>query len=226
MTVEQSQHQRRRDALPRTIGEARREFLRRFSPRVLVGFLAAALIVRMLVGSPSWWDLLPGLAVLALQPFLEWTLHVFVLHGRPRQVGPWTYDTVVAQDHRAHHADPRDVGLIFIPRRWVGYLVFSVSGLALALGWLSDNWGAAASFLVAGAAMAFAYEWSHFLMHTDYKPRSSLYRHLYMNHRLHHFRNERYWFGITSTAADSLLGTAPEKDAVPVSPTARNITGR
>lgn len=36
---------------------------------------------------------------------------------------------------------------------------------------------------------------------------------------LHHFRNERYWFGITTHLADHVLGTFPAKEAVPVSST-------
>ena len=48
---------------------------------------------------------------------------------------------------------------------------------------------------------------------------------LYNHHRLHHYRNEQYWFGITNTLGDQVLGTAPDKDDVPVSKTAKNLHG-
>ncbi|MDQ6815915.1 MAG: fatty acid hydroxylase family protein, partial [Actinomycetota bacterium] len=37
------------------------------------------------------------------------------------------------------------------------------------------------------------------------------------------YKNERYWFGVTSTVGDRLLGTAPDQAAVPKSNTARRI---
>jgi hypothetical protein len=207
--------------LPRTLGSAVRTFLRFGSPRVLLACLALAVIARVAVGDYSWADLIPLAIVIAVQPFLEWVLHVFVLHARPKEVRGRTFDTVVARDHRLHHADPRDLPLIFIPRRWGLYLIASVLIVGLAF----PGWGMRTSFYVAAFAMAVAYEWSHFLIHTDYKPKSALYRHLYTNHRLHHFRNENYWFGITSTVGDHVLRTAPDKDDVPVSPTAKDLLG-
>lgn len=208
-------------SLPRTLPEARREFVRHTSPRILLTCLAVVLVARIAVGEWTWLNIIPLVAVIVVQPFLEWTLHVFVLHARPKQFGGYTFDTIVAQDHRAHHADPRDLPLIFIPLRWCGYLVVSV----LAIGMLIPDWPQRLTWYVAAFAMAVAYEWSHFLIHTDYKPKSAFYRHIYANHRLHHYRNEQYWFGITNTVADQVLRTAPAKDDVPVSPTAKNLHG-
>lgn len=207
--------------LARTLPDAARQFLGFTSPRILLTCLAAAIILRVVVGDYRWSNLIWFAAVIVIQPFLEWVLHVFVLHARPRMVAGRQFDTVVARDHRAHHADPRDLPLVFIPLRWCGYLVLSVLLVGLAI----PDWSGRSSFYVAAFAMAVAYEWSHFLIHTDYKPRSGIYRHLYTNHRLHHFRNEKYWFGITNTLGDRILGTAPEKADVPVSATARDLLG-
>ena len=38
--------------------------------------------------------------------------------------------------------------------------------------------------------MVFVYEWIHFLIHTAYRPRTSVYKAIWRNHRLHHFKNE------------------------------------
>ena len=43
------------------------------------------------------------------------------------------------------------------------------------------------------------------------------------NHRLHHFKNEHYWFGVTMLGADRLLRTAPQAEDVERSPTARTL---
>jgi hypothetical protein len=42
---------------------------------------------------------------------------------------------------------------------------------------------------------------------------------------LHHFKNERYWFGVTSIVGDRVIGTLPDQREVPRSPTARTLRG-
>ncbi len=121
---------------PRTLADARREFLRHRSPRILLACLFLALAARLLVGGFTWWNVVPFVVVVLVQPFLEWTIHVFVLHARPRRIAGRTFDTVVARDHRLHHQDPRDIPLILIPSRWVWYLIGSVLIFGLAFpGW-------------------------------------------------------------------------------------------
>jgi sterol desaturase/sphingolipid hydroxylase (fatty acid hydroxylase superfamily) len=44
------------------------------------------------------------------------------------------------------------------------------------------------------------------------------------NHRLHHYKNEHYWFTVTTAGtADRLFGTYPDPTSVPKSKTARNL---
>ena len=78
--------------------------------------------------------------------------------------------------------------------------------------------------LTAYVLIAF-YEWIHFLIHTSYVPRSRWYKRVWRNHRLHHFKNERYWHGITNTISDTVLGTNPDQREIERSPTARAIRG-
>ncbi|HMC69660.1 MAG TPA: fatty acid hydroxylase family protein, partial [Mycobacteriales bacterium] len=69
----------------------------------------------------------------------------------------------------------------------------------------------------------FTYEWTHFLIHSTYVPRSRYYRYIWRAHRLHHYKNEKYWFGVTVHLADHVLRTFPQRDAVETSPTARTL---
>jgi hypothetical protein len=47
---------------------------------------------------------------------------------------------------------------------------------------------------------------------------------IWRNHRRHHFKNEHYWFTVTSSGtADRVLGTYPDPATVKTSPTARNL---
>ena len=74
-------------------------------------------------------------------------------------------------------------------------------------------------------AMLTTYEWIHYLIHTNYRPRHAPYRKVWRAHRLHHFRNEHYWFGVTMHLGDRVLRTYPERDEVPASATARTLAG-
>jgi hypothetical protein len=85
--------------------------------------------------------------------------------------------------------------------------------------------GPLVTMLVTAYALIAAYEWIHFLIHTAHKPRSRYYRAIWRNHRLHHFKNEHYWHGITNTISDTVLGTNPDQKAVKRSPTARALHG-
>ena len=66
-------------------------------------------------------------------------------------------------------------------------------------------------------AMFLRYEWLHYLIHTSYKPKSQWFRKLHKHHRLHHFKNENYWFGLSSTAADRILSSNPDPENVETS---------
>jgi hypothetical protein len=192
--------------------EARRLFATKPTARILAAYVVVTTAARVAVGRWSWIDAVIVVAILTAEPFTEWLIHVFVLHSRR--------DISIARKHRAHHADPRDLDILFIPMGVValapligiGLPLVGRAGLAHAL-----------TYGVTGFSMLLTYEWTHFLIHTTYQPRSSTYRRIWRAHRWHHFRNERYWFGVTVHTADRILRTYPARDDVPLSPTARNL---
>ncbi|WP_412543168.1 sterol desaturase family protein [Longispora sp. K20-0274] len=206
-----------------TLTAAARQFWRRRSPRLLAASLLTATAARALVGDFRASDAVVPVVVLMVYPFFEWTVHVAVLHWRPRTIAGIRLDPELARMHRLHHADPRDPRLIFIP--WRSLLV--VLPVLTALSLLAfGRPGLGLTFLVVVLAIGLCYEWTHYLVHTDYTPRTTLYRAIRRNHRLHHFKNERYWFSVTTSGtSDRLLGTYPDPDRVPNSPTARALHG-
>ncbi len=202
-----------------SLGRAAAVFFRQPSPLIIGSVLLAAIGGRVYVGRYSWWDLLPPAVILALQPFTEWLIHVLVLHFRPRTLLGRRIDPLVSRKHRAHHADPRELSLVFIPlQTLVGLLGGTAALLLLAL-----PLGRGLSGLVGAYAMTLLYEWTHYLIHSSYRPRHRLFRYVWRAHRNHHFRNEHYWFGVTVHVADHLLGTFPERSAVELSQTARTL---
>ncbi|GIW40447.1 MAG: fatty acid hydroxylase [Candidatus Binatia bacterium] len=208
--------------IPTTLGEAFSAFARHRSPRLLFVCTVLAALRRSQLGPLSAADFVAAAALLAFWPLQEWLIHVFILHFRPRKVGRWTLDFAVPKAHRAHHRDPWDYELLFIPFHSYAY---SLPLLLLSWHLAAPTSGVAWSGITLHLALALQYEWVHFLVHTRVPPRFGPYRIVWRNHRLHHFRNENYWYGVTRLEADWLLGTAPEPAAVPVSPTARTLGG-
>ena len=205
-----------------SLGEAWSEFVRHPSPWMLGACLAASVVARVVVGGGAWWELLIPAGLIALFPVIEWVIHVVILHWKPRSLGPVTLDSLLARDHRAHHADPRDLPLVFIPWRALVWLL----PLYVVEAWLfTPTTSSMLTLLVSVYGIMCVYEWTHYLVHSDYRPRSAWYRSVWRNHRLHHYKNEHYWFTVTSAGtADRLFGTYPkDPGAVPTSPTVKKL---
>ncbi|WP_227997911.1 sterol desaturase family protein [Nocardia australiensis] len=204
-----------------SLGDAFREFVRHPSPWLIGTTLLAAIIGRILVGDWQWTDALVPAVMLAFFPAFEWIVHVTVLHWRPRKIGPIPIDSELARKHREHHVDPRNIPLIFIPTKTLAVLVIVLIALA-ALAF--PRLGLGLTCLLMITVLGLGYEWTHYLIHTDYKPKGSLYRAVWRNHRHHHYKNEHYWFTVTTSGtADRLFGTHPDPAAVTASPTARHL---
>ncbi|WP_037603885.1 sterol desaturase family protein [Streptacidiphilus rugosus] len=203
-----------------TLADAARLFVRYPSPRVLLPAAAVAAAVRVAAGGWSRRDAKVAAGLVALEPFVEWMIHVHVLHQRPRTVKGRTIDSLLASKHRAHHRSPRDPELVFIPEQAI---VPVVAGLAAANTLALRSPRAALTGTAASLLLLSAYEWTHFLIHSSYSPKSALYKAVRRTHQLHHYRNENYWFGIITPVSDTVLHTNPAKDETPPSKTAKTL---
>lgn len=213
-----------------SLGQARREFLRKESPCVLGAGILALGLLRAVAGDLTWRDGVAVAAMLAVYPFGEWAIHVYLLHARPIKVRGREIETVAARAHRAHHGDPNDLDMVLLYWWQAAFLMLFAVPLTVGLGALiaavaagSVPLGALLSGAIAGFFMILVYEWTHFLIHTAYVPRTRAYRTIWRNHRLHHFKNEHFWHGITNNLSDRLLGTNPDQREVPKSRTARTL---
>ncbi|NUS95710.1 MAG: sterol desaturase family protein [Nocardia sp.] len=204
-----------------SLSDVFRSFRHAPSARVITVLLITAATARILVGDWQFTDALVPVALVAAFPFVEWVIHVCVLHWRPRTLGRWRIDSLLARKHREHHADPRVRDLVFIP--WQTFLWLLPALVAVAL-LAFGRTGLGLTFLTGVAVLGLVYEWTHLLVHTDYQPHSAILRAVRRNHRLHHFKNEHYWFAVTTAGtADRILGTYPDPATVPNSPTAKAL---
>jgi len=216
----------------RTLGGAWGEFRAKRAPKLIAAAIALALAARIALGDFTWRDVAAVAFMGVVYPFGEWAIHVYCCHLRPFTFRGRRIDLPTARAHREHHEDPHSLDLInFSPREALAILGLAVpTAVALGAGLASLlpgplPLGPLVTALFTGYVLVGAYEWTHFLIHTAYRPRSRYYRSVWRNHRLHHFKNERYWHGITNTVSDRVLGTHPQASDVRRSRTARSLTG-
>ena len=214
----------------KTLGHAWREFRHNRSPWVIASAITVVAVARVLVGSFSWRDLVAVAAMVVIYPFGEWAIHVYLLHAKPFVVRGRRIDLVSARAHREHHEAPNDLGLILLAPLEAAALLFLavpvvplIGAAVFALAPGAVPWPALLTAVLAGYVLVGIYEWTHFLIHTAYRPRSRYYRSIWKTHRLHHFKNEHYWHGITNTVGDRVLGTFPNQRDVERSATARTL---
>lgn len=205
-----------------TLRDAARVLFSRPGPRAIAATALACWARRALAGPPTVGDVLAAGAVAAWWPLQEWGAHRWLLHLRPRTVLGVRIDPYFARTHRAHHRDPRRVDPTLLPVR---VILGAIPGSMAAFRVLVSDPRARRTAMATYATMALVYEWTHLLVHTGYRPRSAFYKRIRRNHRLHHYRNEGYWYGFTLPHVDALLGTEPDPRAVPFSPTARDLHG-
>lgn len=202
------------------LGEAAVIFLSHPSGRILAGQVAALAVLRAGAGRPGRADAAIVAGVALWWPFQEWLAHRFVLHAAPRQVAGRRLDPAVARYHRRHHADPWNLDLTMLPA-W--FVLPAVPAHAAAWTLACRDRRTALTGMLAFGMAALAYEWTHYLTHTGYRPRRSWFRRLQRRHRLHHFKHEQRWFGFTVPWVDDLLRTAPDPAGVVTSPTVRTL---
>jgi hypothetical protein len=208
----------------KTLREATQVFFSRRGPRLLAKNVAATWAVRACLGPPSITEVPVVASIAAWWPFQEWLAHKYLLHFVPREKKDGSrVDLMVARIHRAHHRDPNDFDLTLLPVQVVRAGIPASYVVALATSFGSPR--RAASGAATWATMMLLYEWTHFLVHTGYRPKTKFFRRVRRNHRHHHYHNESYWLSFTWPDVDRWLHTEPEAKSVPHSDTARNLHG-
>ena len=195
-------------------------FAAQVTPRIIAPLLVIALAARLAFGGWSLGDLVVVGVMIAVQPFVEWMIHVFILHWKPKTLFGKKFDPLVSRKHREHHADPKRIEWIFVP---LPVLAKALPATALLWFLLMPTVPLALTAITTGLALLLIYEWTHYLIHSRYKPKTRLYKYIWRSHRLHHFKNEHYWFGVTNPLGDHALRTFPAKEGVATSPTCKTL---
>lgn len=156
---------------------------------------------------------------LILLPFYEWFAHKYFLHLKISEKFPFLYK-YMKRSHYAHHEKPNDPILVFAQPSlsiflFVKFYVifFLIFGYKVALVPMNSVF-----------FIYLFYEWTHLGHHMEgYQHFTPLGKLMKKSHLWHHYKNENYWWGITSPIADLLLGTFPKPEDVEKSGSVKKI---
>ena len=207
----------------RTLQEAFSVFVDHPTPSLILGLLGTSAGARALSGKLRPTDAAIAAAVAAWWPFQEWWMHKDILHIEPREIAGFKIDPYFARRHRQHHENPSNFEDVFLP---VGVVLGSFAFIAAASYAISKSRRTMWSTMASMSGAALVYEWIHYLTHTDYRPRSSWFRKVWTNHRMHHYRNEKHWYAFTNPWMDDWFRTGGSPKDVPLSASCRTLTPR
>jgi 4-hydroxysphinganine ceramide fatty acyl 2-hydroxylase len=201
--------------------------VKRLGPFLQHGSNATLLAIALLLAC-SLVFLAPALAVVGIGIAIgiiafalsEYTTHRFLLHATP-QSSP----LLLRAQHRLHydhHVTPDRLDLLFLPV-WFALPVLALfGGIYLAI---THSLALTLSLLLGSIIGVLYYEWAHYVAHIPFTPLTASGRYMKKYHLLHHFKNERLWFGVTSPAMDFAGRTYRRHDETEKSPTTRHLFG-
>jgi hypothetical protein len=184
-------------------------FVRQASPRILIVLSIVFLGVRISLDAWGIGDVLVAIVIPASWHLQERLIHEYLLHLKGTRFLVWNLLRRISEHHRRHHLDPWRTETLFITTSAYLFNVPAIFGVLLAI---TRDIRLTLTGVFAYFFTLLCYEWTHCLIHTSYVPRSSWYRRRWWNHRLHHFKDSRYWFGITSPMWDIILRSQPDPD--------------
>ncbi|MBS8263167.1 fatty acid hydroxylase family protein [Mesobacillus boroniphilus] len=153
--------------------------------------------------------------------FSEYLTHRFFFHLKAPK-NP-LFLKFMKRIHYDHHSDPNDLKLLFLPL-WYSLPNFFVLSLLFYL--LTNNLNFTFAFGTGLMSMLLVYEWKHYVAHRPIKPKTKFGRWVKKVHILHHYKNENFWYGVSTPFADYLFGTFRNEKDVETSKSAKDLEKR
>ncbi len=154
-----------------------------------IGFSTGTLVTLFVVGFFSW-------------TLAEYLLHRFLFHMAPDNK---VKNAIQYTLHGVHHEYPKDKSRIVMPP--AGALL--IGGALFIVFWIPMQTYAFA--FVPGFLMGYVtYAFMHYAIHAYQPPRNFL-KILWVNHGIHHYKDDDKGFGVSSPLWDYIFGTMPKK---------------
>ncbi|NHM33274.1 sterol desaturase family protein [Neobacillus terrae] len=159
-----------------------------------------------------------GILVFAIS---EYFTHRFLFHVKaPKNLLLLKF---LKRIHYDHHTYPDDLKLLFLP---IWYSLPNFFILCAIFYYFNGKFLNTISFGTGLIGMLLVYEWKHYVAHRPLKPKTRFGRWIKKVHILHHYKNENYWFGVSTPFADYLFGTFRNEKEVETSKTVKNLEKR
>ncbi len=191
-------------------------FFRHGSNALLAAAIVAAVV--LFAAGTLGFSLLGAIVGAAAFFASEYTTHRFLFHAAPSRIA-WVRK-LQHRLHYDHHIDPPKLELLFLPVWFVVPTALVYFGVYVAL---TRNTALAASLTFGSICALFYYEWVHYVAHVPFTPRTAFGRYIKKYHLWHHFKNEKFWYGVTNPSMDYVWGTYRDHETVERSTTVREI---
>ena len=167
--------------------------------------------------------LVPAFIVIGIVTYMfsEYLTHRFLFHIKTPK-NPFLLK-LIKRLHYDHHKMPNDLTLLFLP---IWYSFPNLLLLCLIFYFLSGSLLFTLAFSTGLLAMFFVYEWKHYVAHRPFKPKTRFGQWIKKTHILHHYKNENYWYGVSTPFVDVLFGTLKNEKDVQMSQTAKDLEQR
>lgn len=197
-----------------------RDFFLFFDITVMLLTLAI-LSILVFVKGDTWILAIYFLVGLVAYMFTEYATHRFLFHLKTPK-NP-LFLKFLKRLHYDHHKDPDDLKLLFLP---LWYTIPNFIVVALIFYTIESTIVGTSAFLMGIIVMLLIYEWKHYVAHRPIKPITRFGKWVKKLHLLHHFKNENYWYGVSTPFVDALFGTLKDEKKVEKSKTATDLEKR
>ncbi|MCA1704905.1 MAG: fatty acid hydroxylase family protein, partial [Actinobacteria bacterium] len=82
-----------------SLADEARFFWSHRNARLISAAFGVAVLLRVALAGWTRWDAVVLAALIAMEPFVEWMIHVFILHFKPREFLGRRIDPLVARKH-------------------------------------------------------------------------------------------------------------------------------
>ena len=169
----------------------------------------------------SWLTVLIFIIGLIFFMFSEYVTHRFIFHIKaPKNKLLLKF---MKRIHYDHHTYPDDLKLLFLP---IWYSIPNLGSLCIIYFLISKDLIQAIAFGSGLVFMLLVYEWKHYVAHRPIKPLTKVGRQIKKLHILHHFKNENFWYGVSTPIFDGIFGTLKDEKEVVTSNTAKALEER
>ncbi|MEH7514792.1 sterol desaturase family protein [Gottfriedia acidiceleris] len=197
-----------------------REFFLHFDI-IVMGLLFLIGIIYSIGFHFSWLTVLIFIIGIIFFMFSEYVAHRFIFHIKaPKNK---LFLKFMKRIHYDHHTYPDDLKLLFLP---IWYSIPNLGSLCIIYFLISRDLIQTIAFCSGLVLMLLVYEWKHYVAHRPIKPITKVGRHIKKLHILHHFKNENFWYGVSTPIFDGIFGTLKDEKEVITSNTAKALEER